>query len=74
MAFMLPALGGLLGSMIFKKEGGVVGAVPPVQSANLSKLMSGTHPVKQMRMVTQPLLPKMLKRGGKVHKKKKGKK
>jgi hypothetical protein len=67
-------LASALGGLIFRKEGGVVSAVPPVQSANLSKLMSGTHPVKQMRMITQPLLPKMLKRGGKVHKKKKGKK
>ena len=72
---MLPALASALGGLIFRKEGGVVSAVPPVHSANLSKLMAGTHPVKQARMVPQPLLPKMLKRGGKVHrKKKKGKK
>jgi hypothetical protein len=42
MAFMLPALGGLLGSMLFKQDGGKVG-VPAVKSGRLSQMNSGMN-------------------------------
>jgi hypothetical protein len=40
MAFMLPALGGLLGSMLFKQDGGKIG-VPAVKSGRLSQMTTG---------------------------------
>jgi len=65
MAFMLPALGGLLGSMLFKEDGGRVGA-PALKSARLAEMTN------KPRMVSQPYMkssPKQKKKGGKIKKK-----
>lgn len=69
MAFLLgPALGAL-GSLLFKEDGGRVGA-PALKSARLSQMTGKSN------MVSQPYLksfPKARKAGGVVRKKKGGK-
>jgi len=68
MAFMLPALGGLLGSMLFKADGGKIG-LPEKKSAKMENLTMrskySVQPVKAMYPHTQ-----MYKKGGKIKKKK----
>ena len=69
MAFLLgPALGAL-GSLLFKADGGRVGA-PALKSARLAQMTGKSN------MVTQPFMksfPKQKKKGGVVRKKKGGK-
>jgi hypothetical protein len=60
MAFMLPALGGLLGSMLFKQDGGKVG-VPAMKSGRLSQ-MSNSRMTTGMGMG----FPKNKKSGGRI--------
>jgi len=70
MAFMLPALGGLLGSMLFKEDGGKV-VSPPMRSEGLQKMMTNVkQPLNQRVYRGFPKINK-LKTGGKVNKKKK---
>jgi hypothetical protein len=74
MAFMLPALGGLLGSMLFKQDGGKVG-VPAMKSGRLSQMTTGMgmgfNP--QFPYVKNPYIKKSggrIKKGKGKHKKK----
>jgi hypothetical protein len=67
MAFMLPALGGLLGSMLFKQDGGKI-EVPAVKSGRLSQMFNPQFPY-----VKNPYIKKSggkIKRGKGKHKKK----
>lgn len=74
MSFLLPAIGGLLGNMLFKKDGGAI-AVPQRQSKTLQALnpKGETGGQAVMPMVMPSML---LKNGGRVKggKKKRGKK
>lgn len=69
MSFLLPALGGLLGNMLFKKDGGVI-AMPKKQSRTLQALNPKGETGGQSIMAMPPIL---LKKGGRA-KKKRGKK
>ena len=73
MAFMLPALGGLLGSMLFKQDGGKIG-VPAVKSGRLSQMSnSGVNTLFRMPYVKNPYIKKSggrIKKGKGKHKKK----
>ena len=69
MAFMLPALGGLLGSMLFKEDGGKIGT-PALKSTRLAKMTSGKWPSGIPKIAD----PKNRKSGGKVKKRKNKKK
>jgi hypothetical protein len=64
MAFMLPALGGLLGSLIFKQDGGKVG-VPAVKSSRLSQM---TNSRMNTLFGTVPKNPHIKKSGGRIKK------
>ena len=68
MAFMLPALGGLLGSMLFKEDGGKVGT-PALKSARLAEMTGKSNMVSQPYMKSFPKTKVQKKRkGGKVKK------
>jgi hypothetical protein len=70
MAFMLPALGGLLGSMLFKQDGGKIG-VPAVKSGRLSQMTTGMG--IKFPYVKNPYIKKSggrIKKGKGKHKKK----
>ena len=64
MAFMLPALGGLLGSMLFKQDGGKIG-VPAVKSSRLSQM---TNSRMNTLFGTVPKNPYIKKSGGRIKK------
>lgn len=70
MAFMLPALGGLLGSFLFKKKGGqIVKQVPTGQVFVQPKKDGGSIFNMTPEMLKGMTAPLFRKKGGKVAKK-----
>jgi hypothetical protein len=67
MAFMLPALGGLLGSMLFKQDGGKV-EVPAVKSGRLSQMSNSR--MNTLFGMGYPKNPYIKKSGGRIKKRK----
>ena len=70
---MLPALGGLLGSFLFKEDGGKIG-VPALKSSRLSRMTGGVGEWGDYNNPRNPLsLQFMPRKSGGVVKKGKGK-
>lgn len=68
MAFMLPALGGLLGSMLFKADGGKI-MLPEKSSSKLMSYGGKKTQFPNNQFGTMPVMPMLKKRGGKIKKK-----